>query len=150
VFDYHRPLLLHIQLELCSKTLKEIIKQLNEELNQKQAQPLTPIGYYICSELFREVLESVDYLHKQNIIHRDLKPENILITEGQKGRFVKIADFGLATIHEFEGQSHTKYKGTRKYSAPEILNSSRYDTKADVYSLGVVVAELFNININEY
>ncbi len=150
VFDYHRPLLLYIQLELCSKTLKEIIEQLNEELNQKQTQTLTPIGYYICSELFREVLESVNYLHKQNIIHRDLKPENILITEGQNGRFVKIADFGLATIHEFEGQSHTKYKGTRKYSAPEVLNSRRYDTKADVYSLGVVVAELFNININEY
>jgi serine/threonine protein kinase len=67
---------------------------------------MTPLGYYISSELFIEILESVDYLHKQKVIHRDLKPTNVLITNG---RFVKIADFGLATIHEFERQSHTKY-----------------------------------------
>jgi serine/threonine protein kinase len=66
------------------------------------------------------------------------------------GRFVKIADFGLATIHEFDGQTHTKYRGTQKYVAPEVLNSRKYDTKVDIYSLGFVLQELFNIDINEY
>jgi serine/threonine protein kinase len=66
------------------------------------------------------------------------------------GRFVKIADFGLATIHEFDGQSHTKYKETVRYAAPEVLSSKKHDTKADIYSLGVILQELFNIDINEY
>ncbi len=78
---------------------------------------MTPLVYYISSELFIEILESVDHFHKQKVIHIDLKPTNILITDGMNGRFVKIADFGLATIHEFEGQSHTKYSGTPKYRA---------------------------------
>ena len=109
---------LYIQMELCLYTLKEIIENLNKELNQKLSEVMTPLGYCIASELFIEILESVDYLHKQNIIHRDLKPSNILITNGMNGRFVKIADFGLSKIHEFEGQSHTKYMGT-----PEIYGT---------------------------
>ncbi len=150
IFKAEKTLLLHIQMELCSKTLKDLIKQLNEELNQKPYEVMTALGYCLSSELFIEILEGVDYLHKQNppIIHRDLKPNNILITDGMNGRFVKIADFGLATIHESSGQSHTKYSGTRKYTAPEVMNSKYYDTKADIYSLGVVLQELFNIDIN--
>jgi serine/threonine protein kinase len=136
-------------MELCSKTLKDLIKQLNEELNQKPEEVMTPLGYYISSELFIEILESVDYLHKQKVIHRDLKPTNILITDGKNGRFVKIADFGLATIHEFEGQSHTKYSGTPKYRAPEVCSKNKYDLKADIYSLGFILQDLFNFDVNE-
>jgi serine/threonine protein kinase len=150
IFKTEKPFLLHIQMELCSMTLKEVMKKLNGELNQKRSEVMTPLGYYISSDLFKEILESVDYLHSQTVIHRDLKPSNILITDGMNGRFVKIADFGLATIHEYEGQSHTKYKGTVRYAAPEVMISSKYDTKADIYSLGVILQELFNICINEY
>ncbi len=143
VFDKQNTYLLHIQMELCLKTMKEIIK---EELKNLL---LTPLGYYISSELFIELLECVQYLHKQNIIHRDLKPENILISYGMNGRFVKLGDFGLSTFHEFEEQSHTKYLGTRIYTAPEVMSSKYYDTRADVYSLGIIVQQLFNIDINK-
>jgi serine/threonine-protein kinase len=90
-------------------------------------------------------LESVDYLHKQNppIIHRDLKPENILLTTGSDGRFIRIADFGLAVNHDFENQSHPSGVGTREYMAPETISSKRYNTKADIYSLGVIIGEMF-------
>jgi serine/threonine protein kinase len=150
VFKPNKALLLHIQMEFCLMTLREVIKKLNSELNQKLSQVITSLSYYISSELFKEILESVDYLHKQKVIHRDLKPNNILITDGMNGRFVKIADFGLATIHEFDGQTHTKYKGTIRYAAPEVMRSRNYDIKADIYSLGVILQELFNIDINEY
>ncbi len=150
VFKPNKSLLLHIQMELCVMSLKELIKQLNKELDQKLNEVMTPLGYYISSELFKEILESVNYLHKQKIIHRDLKPNNILITDGMNGRFVKIGDFGIATIHEFDGQSHTKYKGTERYAAPEVMISRKYDMKADIYSLGVILQDLFNIDINEY
>jgi serine/threonine protein kinase len=152
IFKHNKSLLLHIQMELCLMTLRDVINKLNNELNQYRSEVMTPLGYYISSQLFEEIVESVDYLHKQNpsIIHRDLKPNNILITDGTNGRFVKIADFGLATFHEFAGQSHTKYNETIKYAAREVIDSSEYDTKADIYSLGVILQELFNIYINKY
>ncbi len=150
VFKPNKTLLLHIQMELCSKTLKEVLKKLDQELNRKHSEITTSVGYYISSELFIEILEGVDYLHKQKVIHRDLKPNNVLITDGMNGRFVKIADFGLATFHLFDGQSHTKYKGTIRYAAPEVMSSRKYDTKADIYSLGVILQEVFKIDINEY
>jgi serine/threonine protein kinase len=150
VFEPNKTLLLHIQMELCLMTLKQLIRKLNNELNRKPNEVMTPLGYYISSEIFKEILESVDYLHKQNVIHRDLKPNNILITDGINRRFVKIADFGLATIHDSEGQTHTKYKGTIRYAAPEVMRTRNYDMKADIYSLGVILQELFNIDINEY
>jgi serine/threonine protein kinase len=81
---------------------------------------------------------------KPPIIHRDLKPANILISYGLNGRFVKLADFGLSTFHEFEGQSHTQNIGTHKYMAPEVLYGKKYDTKADIHSLGVILREIFN------
>jgi hypothetical protein len=150
VFKPNKSLLLHIQMELCLMTLRDVMKRLENELNQNPNEVMTPLGYYISSELFKEILESVDYLHKLKVIHRDLKPNNILITDGMNGRFVKIADFGIATIHEFDGQSHTKYKGTQRYAAPEVMISRKYDMKADIYSLGVILQDLFNIDINEY
>ncbi len=150
VFKPNKTLLLHIQMELCLMSLKELIKQLNKELDQKLNEVMTPLGYYISSELFKEIVESVDYLHKQKVIHRDLKPNNIFITDGMNGRFVKIGDFGLATNQEFDGQSHTKYMGTQRFVAPEVMIGRNYDLKVDIYSLGVILQELFNIDINEY
>jgi alpha-tubulin suppressor-like RCC1 family protein len=142
-FDPRNPLLLHMQMEFCFKTLKELIKQRKDRM--------TRFGYYISSELLIEILESVYFLHKQNppIIHRDLKPSNILISPGINGRFAKLADFGLAKLHEFEEQSHTKFVGTVKYMSIEIKEGKKYNTKSDVYSLGVIVQELFNFESNK-
>jgi alpha-tubulin suppressor-like RCC1 family protein len=147
IFNPENSFLLHIQMELCYKTLRDIIKQINTELNQNSLEIMSPIGYYISSELFIETLESVDYLHKQKpqIIHRDLKPTNILIAFKTDGRFVKLADFGLAKLQESEDQSNTTGVGSFKYMAPEVFTSRNYGTKADVYSLGVIILELFNI-----
>jgi len=149
VFNPYNNYLLHIQMELCSKTLLDIMNQINEELNQKQNEVMSPTGYYISSELAIEIIESVDYLHKQNLIHRNLKPTNILITNGLNGRFTKLADLGLAVIHEMISQSHTRFVETCHYIAPEVLKTNKYDTKTDVYTLGIIIQELFNIDINK-
>ncbi|CAG2180074.1 unnamed protein product, partial [Oppiella nova] len=105
------------------------------------------VEYFISCEILRQILESVQYLHELNpqIIHRDLKPENILIAKHvRNGRFIKLCDFGLAVEHRTETQSHSKNKGTPKYMAPE-LDQSKYSTKADIYSLGIISMELFDI-----
>jgi serine/threonine protein kinase len=141
---------LHIQMDLCLFTLRDAMNKVNEELSIKNREPLNPIGYYIACELFIEILQSIDFLHKQSpaIIHRDLKPQNILVTNGSNGRYIKISDFGIATAHSGE-QSHTQLVGTRKYMAPEVWNGRKYDTKADIYSIGVITQEMFNIDINK-
>jgi len=148
VLNPNNTVLLHIQMEFCSKTLRHVIKT----LNRSDSQSMNSISDYGKScQLFVEILESVNYLHKQNppIIHRDLKPENILITDGLNGRLTKLADFGLAVNHSPENPSHTSKIGSRKYMAPEVLSGRKYDTKADIYSLGIILQELFHIQVNK-
>jgi serine/threonine protein kinase len=147
VFDLRKPILLHIQMEFCCQSLNDLIKQLSLEL-RINAQYFLHLCYYICCELLTEIIECVHYLHERNVIHRDLKPANILITDGINGRFVKLADFGLSVIHEFIDQSHTQASGTPKYMAPEVFISRKYDLKADIFSLGKIVEELFFLEDN--
>ncbi len=77
-------------MELCLNILSEIMDQKQNEFKREESEIMTPIEYYISSQLFKEIVESLNFLHKQRplIIHRDLKPENILITDGINGRFV--------------------------------------------------------------
>ncbi len=137
-------------MQLCFNNLSEIIEQKKNEFKRKEFEAMTLLEYYISSELFKEILEAVNYLHllKPPIIHRDLKPNNILITDGTNGRFVKITDFGLATFHKFDKQTHTALMGCAKYVAFEVLDGRNYDMKADIYSLGVVSRDLFYIDID--
>jgi serine/threonine protein kinase len=102
----------------------------------------------MTSELLIEILKGVHYLHKNNIIHRDLKLDNILITNGINGRFVKIADFGYAKVLD-ETKPNTKDVETVRYIAPEVEYSQKYNFKADIYSLGFIVRDLFHIDFNE-
>jgi serine/threonine protein kinase len=141
--------ILYIQMELCFNTLEGIVEQKLNDFKRKRFELMNEIEYFISSELFIEILEAVNYLHslKPQIIHRDLKPTNILITEGLNGRYVKIADFCLSTIHKFDEQTRTQDLGTPKYVAPEVARGRTYDTKADIYSLGVITEELFVIDI---
>ena len=71
------------------------------------------------------------------------------INNNNKG-IVKIADLGLACLHKYKGQQHTEDRGNTIYAAPELLKSSNYDTRADIFSLGVILQELFLIDINRY
>jgi serine/threonine protein kinase len=69
----------------------------------------------------------------------------ILVSDGINGRFVKLADFDLSVIHEFNDQSHTRGSGTFNYMAPEVMRTRKYDTKADIYRLGVIIEEMLHL-----
>ncbi|CAG2102972.1 unnamed protein product [Medioppia subpectinata] len=64
------------------------------------------------------------------------------------GTFVKLGGFGLATEHLNDDQSHTECSGVDEYLAPEVRQGRRYDTKCDMYSLGVTVQHMFNFDAN--
>jgi serine/threonine protein kinase len=141
-------------MELCDNrlnTLEILMQEIESDSNFKTNDILTPIGYYIASQLFIEIVECVQYLHKHNIIHRDLNPCNIMSkTDEENKRSVKLCDFGLIAIHKFTQQLHTQDRGHIRYAAPEVLNSRKYDTKADIYSLGILLLNLFDIDLNKY
>jgi len=137
---------LHIQMELCAMTLLDAMNTINEELNQRHFYDLTPLGAYIASHLFIDVVEGVNYLHSQNppIIHRDIKMSNILLTEDMK---IKISDFGLTREIKVNSNSEfTSRVGCPLYMAPELYKIKNYTEKVDVYSLGALLKFMFNID----
>jgi serine/threonine protein kinase len=125
--------------------------EMNSDSDIKTKNNLTQIGYYIASQLFIEILKCVKYLHENDIIHRDLNPYNILVKMDEKNnRFIKIGDLGLIAIHKFAQQSHTKDRGHIRFAAPEVLTGRKYNSKADIYSLGIILMNLFDIDMNWY
>jgi serine/threonine protein kinase len=147
IFDRENTVLLHIQMEFISQSLNEVIKQLSNELQENVSKIIKTLCYYICCELLTEIIECLNYLHERDIIHMNLKLLNILITNGINGRFVKLGNFGLSLNHEFY-ESQTHRSGTHKYMGPEVLISREFDIKADIYSLGVIIRELFFLKSN--
>ena len=88
-----------------------------------------------------QILQGLNYIHKNGFFHRDMKPENILVT----GDRVKIADFGLA--REIRSRPpYTEYVSTRWYRAPEVLlRSPYYSAPIDLFALGAIIAELYTL-----
>ncbi len=155
-------LIFYLEMELCDTTLESLIEELDSDskFKNQNEEMLTPIGYFIASQLFIELVEGLQYLHKENIIHRDLKPSNILLKNGflnsnllerdYKRRFLKISDFGLLALHRFSQQTHSLDKGTPKYMAPEVIYNEKYGFEADIYSIGVILTQLLIIDMSRY
>lgn len=89
--------------------------------------------------IVREVLTALAYLHKSSIIHRDLKAANILITAAGK---VMICDFGVSALLVTASSKRNTLVGTPHWMAPEVAHASAYDTKADIWSLGIMIFEM--------
>lgn len=92
-------------------------------------------------KMVRDLLSALDYAHKQNIIHRDVKPANLMIEPG--GR-VKLTDFGVARIQDSGEVTRTQggMVGTLKYMSPEQVQGLQIDSRADLFSVGVVLYQL--------
>ncbi|XP_017016959.1 serine/threonine-protein kinase 10 isoform X3 [Drosophila kikkawai] len=103
--------------------------------------PLTePQIAYVC----KHMTEGLTFLHRNKVIHRDLKAGNVLLTmEGG----VKLADFGVSAKNKHTMQKHDTFIGTPYWMAPELVlcetfRDNPYDHKVDVWSLGITLIEL--------
>uniref|UniRef100_A0A8C5H0K2 non-specific serine/threonine protein kinase n=1 Tax=Gouania willdenowi TaxID=441366 RepID=A0A8C5H0K2_GOUWI len=95
----------------------------------------------------RQMLEALGYLHKMKIIHRDLKAGNILLMQDGD---IKLADFGVSAKNTKTLQRRDSFIGTPYWMAPEVvmcetMKDAPYDYKADIWSLGITLIELAQI-----
>ena len=92
----------------------------------------------LAFSLFIQVVNAVNFLHKNNLIHRDIKPENILLFENN---VIKLCDFGWCVKIE-DGQQRGTFCGTTEYMSPELVNHEEYSKEIDVWSLGILLYEM--------
>lgn len=96
-----------------------------QHLSESEAQPI-----------FRQILETLEYIHSMGISHRDMKPENLLI---DKVGHIKISDFGLSRFLNPQGLVDTPC-GSPCYASPECISGKSYDgITTDVWSSGVIL-----------
>lgn len=87
-----------------------------------------------------QMADALDYAHRFDIVHRDVKPGNIVISS--QGR-VKISDFGIAQLPSGNLTQAGTILGTPKYMSPEQVRGERLDGRSDIFSLGVILYEMF-------
>ncbi|XP_069066258.1 eukaryotic translation initiation factor 2-alpha kinase 1 isoform X2 [Pleurodeles waltl] len=152
--QYH--LMLHIQMKLCELSLWDWIVDRNckHDGRTKAPDPYYLVNAKVTLKIFKELLEGVYYIHTMGVLHRDLKPRNVFLHGPDL--HVRIGDFGLACrdiiqdetvpwskTDNIKGSTRTSGVGTSLYAAPEQLQGSRYDFKSDMYSVGMILLELF-------
>jgi len=87
--------------------------------------------------------EALAEAHRQGVVHRDVKPSNILLQARHQGPgFVKMVDFGVATIDDRDAAPGRALAGTPCYMSPEQLAGQAVDGRSDVYSLAIVIYEM--------
>ncbi len=109
------------------KTLEDLIKK------------TAKLNFKIISKIITQICDALEYAHEKGIVHRDIKPANIMITTDYD---VKLLDYGIARV---DSNSMTKTgiaMGTPNYISPEQLKGQSVDSRADLFSLGVVIYEL--------
>lgn len=105
------------------------------------AQRLTREGQLPAAEaidLFAQALTGLEHVHEMGVIHRDLKPSNIFLNAGGP---VKIMDFGVAKVLDYDAFERGAMVGTLLYISPEQINGRAVDRRSDIYTLGVSLYE---------
>jgi len=105
-----------------------------------------PPHYTDVMRICDQVLAALAYTHARGVIHRDLKPENVLFTDPNDGpRRAKLVDFGIAAVLDDDVALTAigRTVGTPVYMAPEQATAQKVGPPADLYSLGVMLYEIF-------
>jgi hypothetical protein len=113
------------------------------EIIQTDLRSLVEAKKGVCESIVqycaKEILKALDYLHSQYLIHRNLKTENIALTTDNQ---IKLIEFGKIAQLTEEQDSRSTVLGNPAYMAPELIKGFKYDTKVDIWSLGICLIEL--------
>ncbi len=96
-------------------------------------------------EIATDICAGLSAAHEAGIIHRDLKPANVIVSQSTGWQSVKILDFGIAKLSAGTSNltSAGAVLGTPNFMAPEQAQDGEVDARADIYSLGVVLYQMF-------
>lgn len=101
-----------------------------------------PMHELYIQNFLHQLTNGLKYIRDLKISHRDLKPQNLLIKDNT---ILKISDFGLAKEYnddDMDEDLKQTYCGSPMYMSPEILNYNSYDTKSDLWSIGIILFEM--------
>ena len=90
-------------------------------------------------DMFTQICLAIKHVHDRKILHRDIKDENIFLT---RGLFVKLGDFGISKALSGTRAKAATLIGTDYCIAPEVLTSKPYNTKCDIWSLGILLYKM--------
>jgi serine/threonine protein kinase len=99
-----------------------------------------PLAAELGAEFLRQSLEAMEFIHATGVLHRDIKPDNILVINERE---IRLADFGLALLpgDELDLEELQNGVGSLSYLPPEMLEGQFYDSRSDLYALGVCFYE---------
>ncbi|KQK22394.1 serine/threonine-protein kinase ATG1c isoform X1 [Brachypodium distachyon] len=95
----------------------------------------------VAKHFIRQLACGLQMLRDNNVVHRDLKPQNILLVANNENSILKIADFGFAKFLQPSCLAETLC-GSPLYMAPEVMQAQKYDAKADLWSVGIILYQL--------
>ena len=95
-------------------------------------------------DYFTQICLAIKHIHEKKIIHRDLKSGNIFL---MKNGLVKLGDFGISKRFQKTMDKAKTFIGTPYYLSPEIINGKPYDSKSDIWSLGVLLYEMMTFKM---
>ena len=128
----------YILMEYCDDQNLNVFMEKHKEKNEL-------IEEKIIYNIIKQICLGLKEIHSKKIIHRDLKPENIFMNKNNE---IKIGDFGISKeLNSYKTFTKTNKKlGSLYYTAPEILSDGKYNIKVDIWSLGCIIYELFNLD----
>jgi len=123
-----------------SKSVRLVLEHLDGGDLCKHVEQSGPLGEAATVRVIRQVLQAVDYMHRNGLVHRDIKLENIVYESSDQDR-VKLIDFGLCTSWEERMEPLRRFCGTVSYMAPEVQKGS-YTSKVDLWCVGTAAYTL--------
>ncbi len=125
-----------------SDDLEYIVMELIDGITLKQYMQKKglPLNWREALHFITQIMKALSHAHSRGIIHRDIKPQNIMVLRDGS---VKVADFGIARLASAAQSTLTQEAlGSVHYISPEQARGSHIDTRADIYSAGVVLYEM--------
>ncbi|KAF0701140.1 Aste57867_8363 [Aphanomyces stellatus] len=117
-----------------------VFEFVDRDLKRHMDKILGTVDPMLTKAYMYQLLKGLAFCHARGVMHRDLKPQNLLVSESGT---LKIADFGLARAFSMPTRKYTHEVVTLWYRAPEILLGQEvYTTSVDIWSCGVIFAEL--------